>query len=126
MRPACACSATRADGWHEVKLSQLYKIEFYVPETHLEAVKSAMFSAGAGTIGDYDSCAWQSLGQGQFRPLQGSSAYLGEINKLETVAEYKVEMICGEATLAAAIAALKQAHPYEEVAYFVLPTRAPD
>ena len=109
-----------------MKPSQLYKIEFYVPETHLETVKSAMFEAGAGNIGDYDSCAWQSLGQGQFRPLQGSSAYLGEINKLETVAEYKVEMICGEATLAAAIAALKQAHPYEAVAYFVLATLALD
>jgi hypothetical protein len=107
-----------------MKPSQLYKIEFYVPETHLEAVKSAMFEAGAGNIGDYDSCAWQILGQGQFRPLQGSSAYLGEIDKLETIAEYKVEMICGEATLEAAIAALKQAHPYEEVAYFVLATLA--
>ena len=107
-----------------MKPSQLYKIEFYVPETHLEAVKLAMFEAGAGNIGDYDSCAWQSLGQGQFRPLQGSSAYLGEIDKLETIAEYKVEMICGEATLEAAIAALKQAHPYEEVAYFVLATLA--
>ena len=70
-----------------MKPSQLYKIEFYVPETHLEAVKSAMFEAGAGNIGDYDSCAWQSLGQGQFRPLQGSSAYLGEIDKLDTIAE---------------------------------------
>ncbi len=109
-----------------MKPSQLYKIEFYVPETHLETVKSAMFEAGAGNIGDYDSCAWQSLGQGQFRPLQGSSAYLGEIDKLETVAEYKVEMICGEATLEAVIAALKQAHPYEEVAYFVLATQALD
>ncbi len=109
-----------------MKPSQLYKIEFYVPETHLETVKSAMFEAGAGNIGDYDSCAWQSLGQGQFRPLQGSSAYLGEIDKLETVAEYKVEMICGEATLEAVIAALKQAHPYEEVAYFVLATLALD
>lgn len=109
-----------------MKSSQLYKIEFYVPKTHLEAVKSAMFSAGAGAIGDYDSCAWQSLGQGQFCPLQGSTAYLGEINRLETVAEYKVEMICAEENLAAAIAALKQAHPYEEVAYFVLATLAFD
>jgi hypothetical protein len=50
---------------------QLLKIEFYVPETHLEQVKSAMFSAGAGRVGDYDCCAWQTLGQGQFRPQDG-------------------------------------------------------
>ena len=83
-----------------------------------------MFEAGAGAIGDYDCCAWQCLGQGQFRPLEGSSAYLGETGKLETVAEYKVEMICAEPALAGAISALKQAHPYEEVAYFVLPTQS--
>ncbi|MEQ8952612.1 MAG: NGG1p interacting factor NIF3, partial [Gammaproteobacteria bacterium] len=58
--------------------ASLYKIEFYVPESHLEQVKSAMFAAGAGRAGEYDSCAWQTLGQGQFRGLEGSSPYLGQ------------------------------------------------
>ena len=98
----------------------LYKIEFYVPETHLEAVKTAMFAAGAGRVGDYDSCAWQTLGQGQFRPLQGSSPYLGQIGRVETEPEYKVEMVCAADLVAAVIAAMKLAHPYEEVAYSVL------
>ena len=67
--------------------NQLLKIEFYVPESHLETVKSAMFSAGAGKAGLYDSCAWQTAGEGQFRPLPGSRPFLGEQDKLETVVE---------------------------------------
>lgn len=92
----------------------------YVPESHLEQVKSAMFSAGAGRVGDYEQCAWQILGQGQFRPLKGSQPHLGELNKLAQVKEYKVEMICDEASLKGVLAAMKQAHPYEEPAYGAL------
>lgn len=101
----------------------LVKIEFYVPQSHLDTVKSAMFEAGAGTVGNYESCAWQCLGQGQFRPLPGSTPHLGVAGKLEEVAEYKVEMICAKAKLRTVVAAMKLAHPYEEVAYFVLTTQ---
>lgn len=103
-----------------------YKIEFYVPESHVEAVKIAMFDAGAGAVGDYDSCSWQSSGQGQFRPLSGSSPYIGSEGKIETVAEIKVEMICASPCLSEAIAALKLTHPYEEVAYFVIKSEQPN
>ena len=102
--------------------AQIFKIEFYVPESHLDPVKSAMFDAGAGRVGDYDYCAWQTLGSGQFRPLEGSSPFLGETNRVESVSEYKVEMVCAAECLAAVIAALKQSHPYEEPAYSVLKT----
>lgn len=98
----------------------LYKIEFYVPESHLEQVKQAMFAEGAGKVGDYDCCAWQTSGQGQYRPLQGSQAFVGEVGKLERISEYKVEMVCPANLLPAAIEAMKQAHPYEEVAYAVV------
>ena len=98
----------------------LHKIEFYVPESHLTEVKSAMFAAGAGRVGDYDSCAWQTFGQGQFRPLAGSAPYLGQTGKVETVAEYKVEMVCSGECLGDVIAAMKRAHPYEEVAHSVI------
>ena len=98
----------------------LYKIEFYVPESHLAGVKSAMFAAGAGRVGDYDSCAWQTPGQGQFRPLEGSAPWLGQAGKVETVAEYKVEMVCAGEILGTVIAAMKRAHPYEEVAHSVI------
>lgn len=103
-----------------MSVGQLFKIEFYAPESHLEIVKTAMFAAGAGQHGDYDSCAWQTLGRGQFRPKEGSKPYIGETGEVESVQEFKVEMVCSEECIAAAIAALKQSHPYEEVAYSVL------
>lgn len=92
----------------------------YVPETHLEQVKSAMFAAGAGRAGCYEQCAWQTLGEGQFVPLKGSRPHLGEVNKVACVNEYKVEMICSEASLSNVVAAMKHAHPYEEPAYGAL------
>lgn len=100
--------------------NSLYKIEFYVPESHLEAVKTAMFAAGAGRVGDYDSCAWQTLGQGQFRPLEGANPYLGQTGKIETEPEYKVEMVCAGVLVREVIEAMKKAHPYEEVAHSVI------
>ena len=100
--------------------SALYKIEVYVPAANLEGVKGAMFAAGAGRVGAYDCCAWQSAGEGQFRPLEGSSPHIGERGAVEKVAEYKVEMVCRGDCLAAALAAMKSAHPYEEVAHSVI------
>lgn len=104
------------------KSAHLLKIEFYVPETHLEKVKRAMFAAGAGKVGDYDSCSWQTAGEGQFRPRQNSNPFQGEQDKLETLIEYKVEMVCGKEFVVDVIDALKKFHPYEEVAYSVIQT----
>lgn len=95
----------------------MYKICFYVPTTHAEEVKTAMFAVGAGKIGDYACCAWQVLGEGQFMPLEGSHSFIGEQGLLEKVSEYKIEMVCADEHIRAAIAALKKAHPYEEPAY---------
>lgn len=96
-----------------------YTIIFYVPVDACDAVKQAVFAAGAGAIGDYDYCSWQVLGQGQFRPLLGSNPVIGEHEKLTRVDEYRVEMVCAEDCLKDAIKSMKQAHPYEEVAYYV-------
>jgi hypothetical protein len=98
----------------------MYKLCFYVPEDYLEAVKNAMFDAGAGRVGDYDRCAWQVLGQGQFRPLDGSQPFIGQTGEVEKVAEYRVEMVCVEENISAVVAALRQAHPYEEPAFDVV------
>lgn len=92
----------------------------YVPESHLEAVKSAMFTAGAGRFGCYEQCAWQVVGQGQFKPLEGSQPHIGQINEVTRIKEYKVEMICSEATLGDVVRAMKHAHPYEVPAYGAL------
>ena len=93
---------------------------FYVPESALEQVKAAVFAAGAGRIGLYDQCCWQVAGQGQFRPLAGSHPAIGRQVEVESVAEYRVEMVCEAACIAAAVAALQAAHPYEEPAWHVL------
>lgn len=97
----------------------MYKLCYFVPESHLSVTKQALFDAGAGKIGEYDSCAWQCEGQGQFRPLAGSDPFLGHHGELETVKEFKVELVCEDHLVRNAILALKQAHPYEEPAYEV-------
>jgi len=97
----------------------MYQLIFYVPASHLEQVKSALFATGAGRYNDYDQCSWQTLGQGQFRPLPDSSPYLGQIGELETLPEYKVEMICSADCIKAALAALLATHPYQQPAYAV-------
>ena len=98
----------------------MYKLCFYVPGSHLESVKAAVFTAGAGRIGDYDNCCWQVQGKGQFRPLAGSDPYLGRQGEVEQVDEYRVEMVCAAQYVKAAVAALQQAHPYEEPAWDVI------
>lgn len=98
----------------------LLKLVVYVPATHLAAVKDAIFAAGAGRVGHYDRCAWEVLGQGQFRPLAGATPFLGAVGRDEQVSEYRVETVLQEADLATVIAALRAAHPYETPAYDVV------
>lgn len=100
----------------------MYTFCFYVPAPALEAVKAAVFAAGAGRIGNYDQCCWQVQGQGQFRPLAGSKPAIGRQGDIEAVAEYRVEMVCEAPFIRAAVAAMKAAHPYEEPAWHVLET----
>ncbi len=99
----------------------LYMLCFHVPDTHIEEVKKAIFTAGAGKIGDYDCCSWQVLGQGQFKPLEGSNPYIGDINQIKTVKEYKVETVCDEQYIHEVVHALKKAHPYETPSYQIWP-----
>jgi structural hemagglutinin/hemolysin toxin protein RtxA len=94
-----------------------YQLYYYVPETHLEATKAAIFAAGAGTIGNYSQCAWETKGTGQFCPAAGSNPYLGATGIIEKVVEYKVETICSSDCLIAVLAALKAVHPYEQPAF---------
>ncbi|WP_428036291.1 NGG1p interacting factor NIF3 [Amphritea sp.] len=97
----------------------MYKLAFFVPEENLEAVKQAVFAAGAGKICNYDCCCWQVKGGGQFRPLLGSNPHIGQQGALEQLEEWKVELVCEDHLIGAAVDALKLAHPYEEVAYDV-------
>ena len=95
----------------------MYQIYFYVPESHLEMVKAALFAEGAGLYNAYSQCCWQVRGEGQFRPLENSQPFLGQLNQLEKVVEYKVEMVCAETAIKEVLQALVASHPYEEPAY---------
>lgn len=97
----------------------MYKFAFFVPEDHKESVKAAVFETGAGKIGDYDCCCWEIRGTGQFRPLDGANPFIGEQGKVETVSEFRVELVVADDLIRAAVAAMKRAHPYEEPAYDV-------
>tara|TARA_R110002072_G_scaffold94299_4_gene208467 strand:+ start:9952 stop:10263 length:312 start_codon:yes stop_codon:yes gene_type:complete len=98
----------------------MYKFIFFVPDDYVESVKRAVFDAGAGTLGHYRECSWQTLGLGQFRPMPESDPFIGATGSLECVSEFRVEMLCDEALIYDVIKAFKQAHPYEEPAYEVI------
>ncbi len=95
----------------------MYKLCVYIPEAELESVKRALFDAGAGRIGNYSDCCWQVAGTGQFKPGAGSQPFLGAQGELETVPEYRVEMVCEESVVDAVLIALRASHPYEEPAF---------
>jgi len=98
----------------------MYQVFFYTPESHLELIKQAMFAAGGGRIGHYEACAWQTAGQGRFRPMAGATPFIGAVDALEDVHEFRVEMVCEDARVKDVVAALRAAHPYEEPAFGVL------
>ena len=95
----------------------MFKLIYYVPDTHLDLTKTAVFNAGAGTIGNYEHCAWQVLGIGQFKPLKGANPFIGTLNALEQVAEWRVEMMVTPSVASEVLKTLKASHPYEEPAF---------
>ena len=95
----------------------MLKLIYYVPESHLESTKLAIFEAGAGGIGNYEHCAWQVLGTGQFNPVKDANPFIGELNTLEQLSEWRVETIVPEEKASAVAKALKASHPYEEPAF---------
>lgn len=101
-------------------MTAVYQISVYVPDADREAVKAAMFAAGGGRIGDYDQCCWQVRGTGQFRPLPGADPHIGTVGAVEQVEEWRLELVVADDCVAAVIAAMKAAHPYEEPAYAVI------
>ena len=95
----------------------MYKLYFYVPESDLGKVKEALFAAGAGQIGNYSRCSWETKGTGQFLPNDESDPTIGQRGKVEKLEEYKVEMVVSSNIAQKAIEILKAVHPYEEPAY---------
>ncbi len=102
------------------------KIVTFVPAQQVDVVAEAMATAGAGHIGNYDTCSFRTEGTGTFRGSKDSHPTVGTAGSLESVPEVRLEMVAPSMTLAKVIAALKNNHPYEEVAYDVYPTENPD
>lgn len=100
---------------------KLVKVAVFVPQTHADEVRDAMSQEGAGHIGDYSHCTFQTPGQGTFMPLGGTDPYIGKQGELEYVDEVKIETIIPAAKLTPVIDAMIAAHPYEEAAYDIYP-----
>jgi hypothetical protein len=112
----------RPDRHHRAAVAlKLFKLVYFVPASHRDATREAIFRAGAGVIGDYEHCSWYTLGTGTFLAREGADPTIGEVGKEERVAEYRVEIVVPEDRLELALTALKGAHPYEEVAVDVYP-----
>lgn len=101
----------------------MYKLIFYVPKNDADQVKEAIFATGAGKIGNYSHCAWETLGMGQFKPLGGANPAIGSIGAVEHVEELRVEILCLTEQVRSAVMAMKSAHPYEEMAYEIVSVR---
>ncbi|HEX9174840.1 MAG TPA: Nif3-like dinuclear metal center hexameric protein [Mycobacterium sp.] len=91
----------------------------FVPPENADAVRAAMFGAGAGQIGDYSQCSWSVTGTGQFLPHEGATPAIGSVGSVEQVTEDRVEVIAPAAARPAVLAAMRAAHPYEEPAFDV-------
>ncbi len=102
------------------KSQNLKKLEVYVPEDHAEILKEALFQAGAGNIGFYDECSFSVNGNGTFRPTEGSNPFSGTQNIRESAQEKLISVIFENFKQRQIIAAMKNAHPYEEVAYQII------
>ena len=96
------------------------KLVTFVPQDHADAVRTAITSVGAGSIGDYDSCTFTTVGEGRFRPLAGSNPVIGRVGELELVAEARVEAVFPRRLRREVVDAMIAVHPYEEVAYDVI------
>ena len=89
----------------------------YVPRENAEAVREAVFDAGAGHIGEYSHCSWSVSGIGQFLPHEGASPSVGSVGSVERVAEDRFEVVAPARARGAVLAAMRAAHPYEEPAF---------
>ena len=104
----------------------LLKLVTFVPHEHLENVRAVMFTAGVGHIGNYDCCSFGVEGHGTFRALADANPFVGKAGELHTEPETRLEVIVPRHRLSAAVRALVQAHPYEEVAYDIIPLENPN
>lgn len=101
---------------------KLYKIETFIPKSHVDQVIDALNAIGALTIGgNYDYCVFRTQGIGSWRPLEGADPFMGSIGDICKAEEIKIEFTCKQEVVKEAIRSIKEKHPYEEVVINVLP-----
>jgi hypothetical protein len=104
-----------------VVVDRLFKLVVFVPADAEGRLRAALGEAGAGRIGAYDSCCFVTGGVGYFRPLPGARPVRGEIGRVEAVVECRIETVVREELLPEVLAAMRQVHPYEEIAFDLVP-----
>lgn len=97
------------------------KLVVFVPREALDRVRSALFEAGAGKIGKYTHCSWYAAGTGTFLAGEGTSPAVGQTGREQRVSELRLETVFPEELQAEVVAALREAHPYEEPAFDIYP-----
>lgn len=97
--------------------SKRIKITTFVPTDSAEEIRRVLGEAGAGTIGEYTFCSFSVVGTGRFQPSENAAPAVGSKKALNTVAEERIEVVCERSRARSVIAAMKAAHPYEEVAF---------
>ncbi len=122
---AAAAGLTEFEVIQKVGEERFVKLVVFVPKGHEEAVRGALAAAGAGHIGNYSHCTFQTPGTGTFLPLEGTRPFQGEQGRLEYADEIRLETIMPENRVQAAVRAMIAAHPYEEVAYDLYPLANP-
>jgi dinuclear metal center YbgI/SA1388 family protein len=115
-------------GLHDLKVLQpakdtLSKLVVYVPHDQVEHVRNVMFESGSGNIGDYSDCSFELEGDGSFRPGDNTNPAVGEIGKREIVKETRIEVLVSNHSIGQVVQGMIKAHPYEEVAYDVIPIK---
>lgn len=100
-------------------MNKKYKLVVFVPATHADKVREAIGKAGSGKLGNYSFCSFTTKGMGRFKPEEGAKPFIGTVGELEQVEEERIEVTCDDGVVNEVIAAMKDAHPYEEVAYDV-------
>ena len=101
------------------------KLVVFVPREALDPLREALFAAGAGRIGDYERCSWYTEGTGTFLGGAGTEPSVGQPGREERVAELRLETVYPAEREAEVVAALREAHPYEEPAFDLYPLADP-
>lgn len=101
------------------KKQVLQKLVVFVPVEHTQTLLHALYEAGAGDIGNYSNCSFRTSGTGTFRPSNAATPHIGEANRLEEVQEERIEVIFPSYLSGKVISAMRNAHPYEEVAFYL-------